>query len=180
MKALTVLQPYAHLIALPDSDPRAKRIENRTWPTSYRGPLFIHAGLSRKRLVTPGGISHEEDYGLPVADMAFGAIVAVADLVDCVHVISTADRSCPGPGYFEASYGNRGALWLFRKNVERWPWLVGNEHLEGPTAWVLRDVRRLPEPVPCRGMQGLWGVPPDVAAAVMRQIPAFAPAEPLS
>lgn len=27
-----------------------KRVENREWPTSYRGPLLIHAGKSREWL----------------------------------------------------------------------------------------------------------------------------------
>ena len=41
MKALTVLQPYAWAIVT-----GLKKIENRTWPTSHRGELLIHAGLS--------------------------------------------------------------------------------------------------------------------------------------
>lgn len=44
MKALTVQQPYAHLIALPDDHPDAKRVENRVWATSYVDPVAIHAG----------------------------------------------------------------------------------------------------------------------------------------
>lgn len=43
MKCLTICQPYAALIMLPDDDDRAKRVENRTWSTNYRGPLLIHA-----------------------------------------------------------------------------------------------------------------------------------------
>jgi len=39
MKALTISQPFASLIAS-----GSKFVENRTWPTSYRGPLAIHAG----------------------------------------------------------------------------------------------------------------------------------------
>lgn len=31
MKALTIFQPYAHLICLPGDDDRSKRVENRTW-----------------------------------------------------------------------------------------------------------------------------------------------------
>lgn len=37
-KILTLSQPYASLVAL-----GAKRIETRSWRTSYRGPLAIHA-----------------------------------------------------------------------------------------------------------------------------------------
>jgi hypothetical protein len=72
MKALTILQPYAHLIVTP---PHVKRVENRTWATPYRGPLAIHAGKSRQFL----------DPGDPIDQMAFGAIVGICNLVDIVH-----------------------------------------------------------------------------------------------
>lgn len=37
------------------------------------------------------------------------------------------------------------------------PWLFG------PIGWVLDDVRALPMPIPVRGRQGLWRVPPPIA-----------------
>ncbi len=70
MKALTICQPYAHLIAVGE-----KPVENRTWPTRYRGPLLIHAGKSREWLT-----------GNDPAGMAFGAVVATARLADCLHI----------------------------------------------------------------------------------------------
>lgn len=39
------------------------------------------------------------------------------------------------------------------------PWFCG------PVGWQLRDVVRI-EPVPCKGAQGLWVLPPDVLATV--------------
>lgn len=45
MKAITLLEPWASLMAL-----RAKRIETRGWATLYRGPLAIHASKSDKFL----------------------------------------------------------------------------------------------------------------------------------
>lgn len=42
MKALTLHQPWASLVAL-----GVKTIETRSWGTSYRGPLAIHAGTTR-------------------------------------------------------------------------------------------------------------------------------------
>ncbi len=71
MKALTICQPYAEMIACGE-----KRIENRKWFTRYRGPLAIHAGKSRDWL-TPGD---EREY----PGMLFGAVIATARLVDCV------------------------------------------------------------------------------------------------
>lgn len=43
MKALTLYQPWAQLVAL-----GVKSIETRSWSTSYRGPLAIHAALTTK------------------------------------------------------------------------------------------------------------------------------------
>ena len=73
MKALTVCQPYAELIAR-----GLKPIENRTWPTSFRGLLFIHAGKSREWM--------DEDDLDAYPGMAFGALVATVRLHDCVRV----------------------------------------------------------------------------------------------
>jgi hypothetical protein len=73
MKALTIAQPYADMIAKHE-----KLIENRTWATSYRGPLAIHAGKSRSWL--------EEDDEKERQGMVFGAIVAIADLRDCTRL----------------------------------------------------------------------------------------------
>lgn len=41
MKAITIRQPWASLIALGE-----KKIETRSWQTKYRGPILIHAGKS--------------------------------------------------------------------------------------------------------------------------------------
>ncbi|MFL0196977.1 ASCH domain-containing protein [Clostridium sp. WILCCON 0269] len=41
MKTLTLIQPWASLIALGE-----KKIETRSWRTNYHGELFIHAGKS--------------------------------------------------------------------------------------------------------------------------------------
>lgn len=73
MKALTVCQPNAELIAR-----GLKPIENRTWPTAYRGELAIHAGKSREWM--------DEGDLEAYPGMAFGAVVAIVRLVDCRRV----------------------------------------------------------------------------------------------
>lgn len=40
----------------------------------------------------------------------------------------------------------------------------------GPYAWVLDGVKKLPKPIPCRGRQGIWKVPEDIHAEVVRQL----------
>jgi ASCH domain len=75
MKALTVKQPWAAVIAS-----GRKKIENRTWPTSHRGPLAIHAGK------TPSADARElmEHFDLDPAAVTYGAVVAIVNVVDCV------------------------------------------------------------------------------------------------
>lgn len=71
MPALSIRQPWAHLILH-----GPKRIENRSWGTSYRGPLAIHAPAAWADDV-PAEIAAE--LGLP-ADLPRSAFVGVAHL----------------------------------------------------------------------------------------------------
>lgn len=59
MKALSIRQPWANLIAAGE-----KTIETRTWATDYRGPILIVSSKSPK--IEPAGFA-----------------LAIADLVDC-------------------------------------------------------------------------------------------------
>ena len=92
MKAITILQPWAHLIVH-----GPKRIENRTWWTKYRGPLAIHAAKSRRMLdaLDDGTLrAHVErtGYQMPVVgDLVFGAIIGTAQLTDIVEVSDVPD-----------------------------------------------------------------------------------------
>lgn len=145
MKALTICQPYAHLICLPDDDDRAKRVENRTWFTSHRGPLLIHAGKSRSWLASG-------DYGIPESEMTFGAIVGVCHLAGCVDATE------------------RGSV-SYLNGLKRWPWLAGHAHAEpGMFWWVMTECRAFKEPIPYRGAQGLFDVPRDVVAEALQAI----------
>jgi hypothetical protein len=36
--------------------------------------------------------------------------------------------------------------------------------------WLLGNVRALSEPIPCRGQQGLWSLPPEVEERVISQL----------
>jgi len=150
MKALTICQPYAHLICLPDDDDRRKRVENRTWPTNYRGPLLIHAGKSRQWLELNDAGDRDELYDLALEDMQFGAIIGIANLRDCVELRRDAYN---------------GRLLPFPESVQRrWPWLSVHEHTEGPWCWVL-EARRFETPIPYKGAQGIFNVPNEVVEA---------------
>ena len=139
MKALTIYQPYADMIAklekpsgqFVDGIEHNEQIENRTWPTAYRGSLAIHAGKSRDWL--------ESDDERERPGMAFGAIVASSMLTGCVCV-----EDLP-------------------------PHLRDSEHANGPWCWLLTDVRPLTTPIPWKGEQGLWAVPSDLAQQILER-----------
>jgi activating signal cointegrator 1 len=138
MKALTVMQPWATLVAL-----GAKRIETRSWSTSYRGPLAIHASsrISREAAVicreppfrealAAGGYDEESGSVINPFGLPLGAVIAVATLVDVQRI--TREHAPAEP---ERSFG---------------------DYAPGRFAWLLDHVRRLPEPVAAKGALGLW------------------------
>ena len=89
-KALSVAQPWAWAIIH-----GSKRIENRRYRTSHRGPLFIHASKSREWLGTEGDLLPTLP---PYSDLVYGAIIGVVDVVDCVPVEQVAgDPFAEGP-----------------------------------------------------------------------------------
>lgn len=163
--ALTVRQPWAFGIE------HGKPVENRGWEMKFRGPLWLHAG-SRSRWDTAGGHSplvqqawrwHLRNRvpgwpGLPAADvtlgrrttlMAFGAVIAAVQVVGCHH-----SSRCQRPPL------TRHALPTFCT-----PWAAYDQwHIE------LSGIRSLAEPVPCRGMLGLWRLPEDVESAARAQL----------
>lgn len=146
MKAITIHQPWASLIAC-----GAKKIETRSWATKYRGPIAIHAGKGWPATLKQGGRLPEEIHTALIwkggfskfADLPLGAVIAIADLVDCLQVQETR----------EDTQGNWFAV-LKDRGVD------GNElafgdYTVGRYAWILANVRRI-KPVPAKGMQRLW------------------------
>lgn len=81
MKALSIMQPWAWLIAAGHKD-----IENRSWPTRFRGPVLLHAG---KRFDPnyldegPAVLWEWPDIEQP-DDFHTGGIIGEAEIVDCV------------------------------------------------------------------------------------------------
>jgi hypothetical protein len=75
MKCLTIHQPWATLIMS-----GKRRFEVRTWSTSYRGPILIHAGLK---------VEHEECERLNIHNPETGCILGVAKLERVIHFTPT-------------------------------------------------------------------------------------------
>jgi hypothetical protein len=133
MKALTVIQPWASLLAA-----GAKRYETRTWSTRYRGPLLIHA--SKKMPLSAQEIAKQEPFISTLFAAGFhhptilptGVILAAVQLVDCsaTTAIALSDE--------ENHFGD------FRPG--RW-------------AWECIVLKQFANPIPFRGSLGLWEFP---------------------
>ncbi len=128
MKCLTIQQPWAHAIFN-----QGKDMENRSWRTKYRGPLLIHAGVSRKNFTAAGQLAWGVKYPGYETDheknCKFGAIIGVCCVIGCE------------PSSF------------FNKNL----WSTGSGF-----GWQLSDAFEFLTPVPLKGKQGLFNVPDDL------------------
>lgn len=128
MKCLSLWQPWATLIAI-----GAKRIETRSWATSYRGPLLIHTAKKwdttlARLLETPPFEQAINTIG-PVTP-PLGAILCRCELVDCLPTerLSVTDLERAFGDYRPRRFG-----------------------------WMLQNVVAFP-PVPWKGEQGLFEV----------------------
>lgn len=91
MKALSIRQPWAWLIANGHKD-----IENRSWPTRYRGQFLIHAakGMTRAEYEDAADLSAQLGVTIPSFDsLKRGGIVGRATIIGCVE-------DSPSPWFF--------------------------------------------------------------------------------
>ncbi|MCM0760681.1 ASCH domain-containing protein [Sporomusa sphaeroides DSM 2875] len=137
MKAITILQPWASLIAC-----GAKQIETRSWATKYRGPIAIHAGakpfdtrtyFDRELYRFADALGQPDIYGFD--QLPFGAVIAIAELVDCRPT---------------ESFVFSGTLRDISENE-----IAFGDYTPGRYAWILANVRPI-KPVPAKGMQRFW------------------------
>lgn len=128
MRALSIRQPWAWLIVNGHKD-----IENRTWPTRFRGRVLIHAGKTMTRDEYDDGLATAMHVGyrafFPTREqLERGGIVGVATIVDCLP---------PGA------------------DASQW-------HARDQFGFRMADAKPLPF-VECKGALGFFDVPVDVA-----------------
>lgn len=151
MKAITLTQPWASLVAAGQ-----KRIETRSWSTSYRGPIAIHAAKtfpgSAKRFCEARAVSWAlgwracgpeitqewMDYmAAQIKSLPLGCVIATANLVRCVNT-ELIERYVQPFTEQERNFGNY--------DPRRYGFL-------------LDSVVALPEPIPAKGALSLWEWP---------------------
>lgn len=158
MKAITIYQPYAKLLAI-----GAKQFETRGWPTKYRGPIAIHASVKDPWQVINGLTTENKRrllkfmhlfYGINCGEIGSfprGAVIATAELVDVFDI-------CEIGGVIVAEKQKRISkerVDFLRITPTEQEIAFGDWRL-GRYAWQLANVRLLPEPIFVKGKQGLW------------------------
>lgn len=160
MKAISLWNPWAMLVAL-----GLKRFETRSWDTSYRGPIAIHAAK-----VFPK-IARASCHHSPIADVVvrhrltglscsgkvwydfpFGAVVAIAELTD-VYLITE-------DGLYQSRYLRTEGPKKLPLPSE--PELSFGDYTPGRFAWELKNIVQLKLPIPTKGGQRIWNwTPPE-------------------
>lgn len=160
MKAITVWNPWAYLIRLaghhdPEVAKLGKGIETRSWPTSYRGPLAIHAAKNfpqeaRLLCLEEPFLTALTSAGLQgTNELPRGAVVATCKLVDCLQI--TGRTTIEGKIVAAQLYSMHPLAREVTGNE-----LAFGDYTPGRYAWILADVNPLPEPIPAKGALGLW------------------------
>jgi hypothetical protein len=136
VKAISVEQPFATLIVL-----GVKQHMARSWVTQHRGPLLIHAarpfGDAARQLCCREpfrSVLKQAGYAIP-ADLPRGVVLGTVELCNCLHA-----HAVPLPPEEEP----------FRDVRPGW------------YVWLLKGARRLAQPIPLTGRQGIYEVSEEV------------------
>ena len=133
MKVLSLTEPYATLIK-----EKTKKIETRSWKTTYRGELYIHASRT--------GIPKEYEENKELMNLVknsnypYGQIICKAKLVDCIKM--TKD-------------------WIEQIKKENHQEYLCGIYEEGRYAWILEDIEVLEQPIYAKGSLNIWNFNQD-------------------
>lgn len=128
MKVLSLTEPCATLIK-----EKIKFIETRSWKTSYRGELFIHASSTR----IPKDWRNNKEFMELVKDIPlnYGNIICKCNLVDCIYMTEEYVKT------------------MKSQNPQEY---ICGKYEVGRYAWVLEDIETLEPSIPAKGHLGIW------------------------
>lgn len=127
MKVISLTEPFATLIK-----EKKKRIETRSWKTSYRGELYIHASSTR---VPKEWKENKGLMNLVQEELTFGKIICKCNLVDCIEMTEE---------------------WIDKIKKEQPEEYVCGIYEKGRYAWILEKIEPLEEPITVKGHLGIW------------------------
>lgn len=127
MKVLSIKEPWATLIVS-----KQKYIETRSWKTSYRGELYIHAS---KKLINKKDEKIQELLKLlPTQEMNYGKIICKCELVDCI--------------YMDEKFINE-----IKQNKQEY---ICGYYKIGRFAWILEKMELIQPKIEAKGKLNIW------------------------
>lgn len=128
MKVLSLTEPCATLIK-----EKKKLVETRSWKTSYRGELYIHASST----AIPKDWKNDREFMALVNNIPlnFGNIICKCNLVDCIYMTKE---------YVENMKTNNHQEYICGK------------YEEGRYAWILENIQVLDNPIKAKGHLSIW------------------------
>lgn len=127
MRVLTIQEPFATLIMS-----EYKKIETRSWKTSYRGEIYIHAGKSNNFMKMIDPYTKKIIGNL---ELNYGSIICKTDLIDCIEMTEEFIEKIKGKDPDEYKLG------FYEK---------------GRYAWVFGDIEALSQPIKAEGKLNIW------------------------
>ena len=129
MKILSVRNPWAWLLVAGHKD-----IENRTWRTSYRGPLLIHASLG----TDPENFMPKQREWLEFAGIAIPEDLPRGAIVGSVNLSGVVGQQRDNSGTTTGQGGTTASPWF-----------------EGPYGFLMTDAVEFEKPIQWRGRLGI-------------------------
>lgn len=128
MKVLSLTEPCATLIK-----ENIKKVETRSWKTSYRGELYIHASSTK----IPKKWKEDKEFMELVKEtpLNYGNIICKCNLVDCIYMTKK---------YVEDMKNNNHKEYICGK------------YEEGRYAWILDNIQVLDNPIKAKGHLSIW------------------------
>lgn len=128
MKAISLIEPYATLIKN-----NQKKIETRSWKTTYRGELLIHASKAK----TPKEWQNNKELMnlLDAPISSYGQIICKCKLVDCIKMTKE---------------------YIDKIKVEKPIEYLCGIYKEGRYAWVLEDIKPITPSLYAKGNLNIW------------------------
>jgi hypothetical protein len=131
MKVISLTEPWATLIK-----ENKKHIETRSWKTSYRGTLYIHASSTKVSNDTKN--NKELMKMIEERNLNFGYIICKCNLIDCIKMTDEYVKDIKDNNYQEYICGN---------------------YKPGRYAWILDDIEVLDIPIKAKGKLSVWEYP---------------------
>ncbi|HEY3964576.1 MAG TPA: ASCH domain-containing protein [Planctomycetaceae bacterium] len=156
---LSIRQPFADFVIF-----GSKWCENRSWNTTYRGELYIHASTWDGSVSEYRERDQHKVYARSPSDTAIGAILGKVTLLDVLtrNELVQVSRFLDGRPAHVAERLRRVAKFIRWYSDDTW------NYAAGPFCYILVNPKPFVAPIPAKGKLRLWTMDVNLAALKFR------------